>query len=130
VVRPVNGETGSWQGSGFEKIDLADDSRSTLTQTRQGRNASPDLAAYVEHFRTRVLQDALTEALRSTWLRRADAFEAAKHKPGDYLGRRTMEQVHADNRRLGEKAEACRRHASICIFQDDELLCEHLAVAA
>lgn len=35
-----------------------------------------DLAAYVEHFRARVLQDALSEAMPAYWSRRAEQFAA------------------------------------------------------
>lgn len=89
-----------------------------------------ELACYVDHFRARVLQDALTEALRSTWLRRAAAFEGAMHRPGDFPGRRSVDQLAANNRRLALKAQACRDHASICIFQDHEMICDHLKAAA
>jgi hypothetical protein len=34
------------------------------------------LSSYIEHFRARVLQDALNEALPSYWNRRAEAFAA------------------------------------------------------
>lgn len=90
-----------------------------------------ELAGYVDHFRARVLQDALTEALRSYWLRRAAAFESAMHRPGkDFPGRRSVDQLAANNRRLAQKAQACRDHASICIFQDRAAICEHLRASA
>ena len=89
-----------------------------------------DKLSYVDHFRARVLQDALTEALRSTWLRRADAFEAAMHKPGDFPGLCSVDQIEANNERLAQKAAACRNHASICIFQDLDAICEHLQEAS
>ena len=86
-----------------------------------------DKLSYVDHFRARVLQDALTEALRSTWLRRADAFEAARHRPGiDYPGTATVEQLRAKWLELTEKAAVCRNHATVAKFQDHELICEHL----
>ena len=86
-----------------------------------------DKLSYVDHFRARVLQDALTEALRSTWLRRADAFEAARHSPGiDYPGTATVEQLRAKWLELTEKAAVCRNHATEAKFQDHELICEHL----
>lgn len=105
-------------------------SSSRVSQTSRRRDASLDLAEYVEHFRARVLQDALTEALRSTWLRRADAFEAAIHQPGDFPGQCSVGQIEANNRRLAQKAQACRNHASVCIFQDSGAICEHLRGAA
>ena len=102
----------------------------SLTESRRRHVASTDVAEYVDHFRARVLQDALTEALRSTWLRRAAAFENAMHKRGDFPGLCSVDQIEANNKRLAQKAEACRHHASICIFQDHELICEHLRAAS
>lgn len=46
---------------------------------------STDLAAYVEHFRARVLQDALNEALPSYWLRRAETFAAVGNTACDEI---------------------------------------------
>jgi hypothetical protein len=42
-----------------------------------------DLDAYVDHFRMRVLQDALNEATAAYWLKRAKTFESAA--PGGYV---------------------------------------------
>jgi len=50
---------------------------------------------YVEHFRTRLLQDAIAAALPSTWRRRAEDF--------DRVG----------NQRCTDVATACRRHADL-----------------
>lgn len=54
---------------------------------------------YVDHFRRRVMQDALVEALPEYWRRRADTF--------DLVG----------NNRCDEIATACRHHADL-IEQD------------
>lgn len=89
-----------------------------------------DKLSYVDHFRARVLQDALTEAMRSYWLRRADAFEAAMHKPGDFPGLCSVDQIAATNERLAAKATACRNHASICIFDDTAAIAEHFRDAS
>lgn len=43
-------------------------------------------AEYVENFRRRVLQDALTQATASHWRRRADQLEAARPVLGEYYG--------------------------------------------
>lgn len=85
-----------------------------------------DNLSYAEHFSARVIQDALTEALRSTWLRRAEAFESAIHQPSDFAGLCSIDQIEANNKRLAEKAQACRNHASICLFQDSGAICAHL----
>ena len=50
---------------------------------------------YVDHFRQRVLQDAIAEALPGYWRRRADTFAAVR------------------NNRCDEVATACRRHAAL-----------------
>ncbi len=60
-----------------------------------------DLAAHIEHFRARVLQDALAEATAAYWLRRADTF-AAVVTP-----------------RCDEIAEACRHRATLGLGADD-----------
>ncbi|HET7386140.1 MAG TPA: hypothetical protein VFJ19_05670 [Nocardioidaceae bacterium] len=54
---------------------------------------SDNLAAYTEHFRARVLQDALNEATPRYWRRRAEQFAAV------------------GNARCDEVARACRNHA-------------------
>lgn len=44
------------------------------------------LEEHVDHFRTRVLQDAMTDATADYWRRRARSFEAALPRPGDFTG--------------------------------------------
>lgn len=60
-----------------------------------------DLAEYVDHFRERVLQDALNEATASYWARRSATF--------DRVG----------NERCDEVARACRARASVSLLQGD-----------
>jgi hypothetical protein len=66
-----------------------------------------------EHFRCRVLQDALTEALAGYWETRARTLLAACSQPGDFLGRATPEQVAERDQRLRDDAERCLRHAAV-----------------
>ena len=106
---------------------------STLTALKSPSTiaAAADKLSYVDHFRARVVQDALTEAMRSYWLRRAAAFEAARYRPGiDYPGLATIEEHRAKWRQLTEKAAACRAHATICLFDDTAAIAEHLKAAA
>lgn len=77
-----------------------------------------NLDEHTAHFRARVLQDALTEATRSYWLRRAETFEAAKPRPGDYFGKLTRDEVRAQWYRLDEIARACRARAEVSILDD------------
>ena len=69
----------------------------------------------VEHFRARVLQDALNSGLAVTYRRRADALEAARPRPGDFTGRATVAELEERHRLLTERAEACRRHATLLL---------------
>lgn len=52
-------------------------------------------AGYLEHFRARALQDALTDALPATWRRRAADFDAV------------------GTQQCSDVALACRRHADL-----------------
>ena len=61
-----------------------------------------DLEEYVENFRRRVLQDALTEATAAYWTRRAAQFDAV------------------GNKRCDEIAQACRRRAQLALSAEDE----------
>jgi hypothetical protein len=72
-----------------------------------------DLAEHVEHFRARVLQDALTEALPSYWAMRAEQFQAAAPRPGDFNGNATPEELQARLVDCLITAAACRRHAEL-----------------
>lgn len=74
------------------------------------------LADHVEHFRRRVLQDALNEATAAYWHRRAAAFDAARPRPGDFHGRATRAQLAAADTRLAAQAAACRRAAALALL--------------
>lgn len=77
-----------------------------------------DLQQYVDHFRARVLQDAVTEATVTYWHRRADDLEAARSRPGDYQGQASLERIRARDARLSAAARACRRRASLALLRD------------
>lgn len=68
----------------------------------------------LEHFRRRVIQDALADGEAGYWLRRAATFEWARPRPGDYQGQATDEEYAALDRELAETAEACRARARAC----------------
>jgi len=78
-------------------------------------------ADYLNHFHERVLTDALAEMTADYWLRRAEQFQAAMHKPGDFVGLCSTEQIEANNQLLAAKAEACRNRAVLCEASDDDL---------
>ena len=70
---------------------------------------------YVQHFKARVLQDALTSASVGYWLARAEAFEEAAPRggKGEYRGNATAEQLWEARQRCTQTALACRRHAQL-----------------
>jgi hypothetical protein len=78
-----------------------------------------DVDVYLEHFRARVLQDALSEATASYWHRRSRAFAAAQTRPGDYPGRVTPTARAARDARLYATAYACRARAALALLQND-----------
>ncbi len=81
-------------------------SRSTFAGPRA------ELSAAIEHFRARVLQDALAEATAAYWNRRAETFAAV------------------GNARCDEIALACRRHATLVPLDDAELVAGALGEVA
>lgn len=78
------------------------------------------LAEHVEHFRARVLQDALYEATAYYWRRRAEAFEAARPRASDWPGRATPEQLAEADRRCATAALACRQRAAMSLIGGGE----------
>lgn len=71
------------------------------------------LAENVEHFRQRVLQDALSEATASYWRRRAQMLEWALPKRGDYFGRASRDEITDRRLKLLAEIEACRNRARV-----------------
>jgi hypothetical protein len=72
-----------------------------------------DLIEHIDHFQHRVVQDALQDATAAYWRRRADTFDAARPRAGDYFGRATREQVREQDARLAAAARACRARADV-----------------
>lgn len=79
----------------------------------------PDLPGMLDHFRARVVQDALTEATAHYWRRRADTLEAARPRPGDFTGKATSDEIAAVDRRLTAAARACRERAAVSLLGGD-----------
>lgn len=69
--------------------------------------------SWVDHFRRRVLQDAYAEASAAYWRRRAQQFEAARPRVGDFPGQATAADLADQDARLAASAAACRHRASL-----------------
>lgn len=76
----------------------------------------PDLSQHVEHFRYRVLADALQEATAAYWQRRAETLEAALPRVGDFTGNATPEDLDERRMRLAAAALACRQRATLSLL--------------
>lgn len=68
---------------------------------------------YWPHMAERFVADLITDALPSTWLRRADMFEWARPKPTDWPGHATADQLAEADRRNAVQAAQCRLHAAL-----------------
>ncbi len=80
----------------------------------------------LDHFRARVLQDALTEATADYWQQRAQAFEDAAPRLDEYHGHATREQLNDAWIQCMATAEACRRHAILIISEHPEEIGEEV----
>lgn len=82
--------------------------------------------AQIEQAGRRILQDVFTEGMAAYWERRADEFEDARAKPGDYVplhSRIDPAERGARDRDLAETALACRRRAEfIRLYGDQEAI--------
>jgi hypothetical protein len=85
------------------------------------------MALDVDHFRARILQDALTQATAAYWLRRADQYEAAAPQPGDYGGNASQAQLTDAWVRCMTTAAACRRHAELITQGQPEEISDEVA---
>lgn len=61
--------------------------------------------------RASVVVDVFRMASRDYWMRRAEEFEAAKPRVGDFHGQATREELSAAWQRCHRIAEACRQRA-------------------
>ena len=70
------------------------------------------------HLTARVLQDALTEATADYWERRAQQFEAAAPKLGEYHGNATRDQLNEAWLECMTIAQACRAKAQFFLMDE------------
>lgn len=80
----------------------------------------------LDHFRARILQDALTEATATYWLRRAHQFEQAAPRLGEYHGQASREHLRDAWIQCMATAEACRRHADLISGEYPEPISEEV----
>lgn len=70
-------------------------------------------AERLTRFAARVILDALAEGSADYWRRRAEAFDAARPRLGDFTGRATADDLLALDARMIARARACRAAAEL-----------------
>jgi hypothetical protein len=81
----------------------------------------------LDHFRARILQDALTEATAQYWIHRARQFQQAAPRKGDYHGQATAEELREAWYRCVATSEACLRHADLISGEYPEPISDEVA---
>ena len=66
-----------------------------------------------EPMRRRAVQEAISQATAEWWRRRAEQFQWARPRPGDYNGAATSEELAAADERCLGIAQACLAKASL-----------------
>jgi hypothetical protein len=86
----------------------------------------------LEHFRARVLQDALNEATVSYWLQRAKDLADVLSRPGDFTGHATPEQVAGRDAGIRLALLNIERHIALLREQTEisDEVCQALAEVA
>jgi hypothetical protein len=81
----------------------------------------------LDHFRARILQDALTEATADYWEQRARDFEAAAPKLGEYHGGATRDELNEAWTRCHATSQACLQHADLLRGEYPEPISDEVA---
>jgi hypothetical protein len=73
-----------------------------------------------EQIRVRIAQDIMQRGMVAYWLARAETFEAARPRPGDWMGNLSPAAVADQDKRLADLAQLCRDHARACELDERE----------
>ena len=67
----------------------------------------------LDHFRRRVVQDALNSATAYFWRRRADDLRKGLTRPGDFTGNATPQEIQVRNSKILVDAARCEHLADM-----------------
>jgi hypothetical protein len=81
----------------------------------------------IDHFRARVLQDALTEATAQYWVHRAHQFQQAAPRLDEYRGQATSEQLTDAWMQCMATMQACLSHANLLRGEYPEPISDEVA---
>jgi hypothetical protein len=80
----------------------------------------------LDHFRARVLQDALTEATAQYWMHRAHQFQQTAPRLGEYHGNATRDELNQRWLDCMATAQACLNHADLVSGEYPEPISEEV----
>jgi len=84
------------------------------------------IALDLDHFRARILQDALTEATAQYWIHRAHQFQQAAPRLDEYRGQATSEQLTERWIECMATMQACLSHADLIRQESPESITDEV----
>jgi hypothetical protein len=81
----------------------------------------------LDHFRARILQDALTEATAQYWVHRAYQFQQAAPRIDEYHGQAEREQLRERWIECMATSQACLNHADLIRNESPEPISSEVA---
>lgn len=97
------------------RVEQISAERDTDLSTRSRGSVRLDLNQFV----LRLLQDCITEATGTYWIKRAETFEAARPKLDEFYGRADVTEMRRRWQELTEIANACRARAQLAPIADE-----------
>jgi hypothetical protein len=83
----------------------------------------------LDHFRGRILQDALTEATAQYWIHGAHQFQQAAPRVGEYHGQATRDELNQRWLECMATSQACLNHAELIRQESPEPISEEVSDA-
>jgi hypothetical protein len=81
----------------------------------------------IDHFRARILQDALSEATAQYWVHRAHQFQQAAPRLGEFHGNATRDELNEAWTRCMNTMQACLSHADLISGEYPEPISDEVA---
>jgi hypothetical protein len=81
----------------------------------------------IDHFRARILQDALTEATAQYWVHRAYQFQQAAPRLGEFHGNATRDELNQRWLDCMATSQACLNHAELIRQESPEPISDEVA---
>ena len=86
----------------------------------------PVIKIDIDHFRARILQDALTEATAQYWIHRAHQFQQAAPRLGEFHGTATRDELNQRWLDCMATMQTCLNHADLIASESPESISEEV----